>query len=215
VVVVDVFSFSTSVDVAVGRGCTVYPARWNDDRAANLAQRLGAVLAVGRSAMSPDHPYSLSPASLTHIPSGTRLVLPSPNGAMICAESADSGAFVFAGCLRNAAAVARAAMDHSARVGVVAAGELWPDGALRPALEDMIGAGMILAELGGHPSPEAEVAIAAADQLTSGALSDCVSARELVGMGFEGDVALAVMLNLSDATPLLRDGAFVDSKVTN
>src|SRR5438552_101437 len=67
-VVVDVLSFSTSVDVAVGRGCTIYPARWKDDRAADLAQAVGAVLAVDRSAMSPDHPYSLSPASLTHIP---------------------------------------------------------------------------------------------------------------------------------------------------
>src|SRR6478672_42202 len=104
-VVVDVLSFSTSVDVATGRGAEVFPARWRDDRAVDLARDQDAVLAVGRSVVSSDQPYSLSPASLTRIPWGTRLVLPSPNGATICADAADSGAVVFAGCLRNATAV--------------------------------------------------------------------------------------------------------------
>src|ERR1700753_175692 len=49
-IVFDVLSFSTSVDVAVARGAAVYPARWKDERAAELARDLGAELAVGRSA---------------------------------------------------------------------------------------------------------------------------------------------------------------------
>ena len=36
-VVVDVLSFSTTVTVALGRGITVHPFRWRDERAVELA----------------------------------------------------------------------------------------------------------------------------------------------------------------------------------
>jgi 2-phosphosulfolactate phosphatase len=169
------------------------------------------VLAVGRSAATPDYPYSLSPTSLTVIPHRTRLVLPSPNGATICADAAARGVFVLAGCVRNAAAVADAAAAHAAIIGVIAAGEQWSDGSLRPALEDLVGAGMILAALDGNPSPEAAAAIAASRAATSADLRECASARELIDMGFARDVELAVTPNVSDAAPILRDGAFAGS----
>jgi 2-phosphosulfolactate phosphatase len=207
-VIVDVLSFSTAVDVAVARDATVIPARWRDARARELADELGAVLAVGRSAMSPTQPYSLSPASLTRISRGTRLVLPSPNGATICAEAASAGATVFAGCLRNADAVAQASAAAGAIVGVVAAGEEWPDGSLRPALEDLAGAGAILAALGGSPSPEARPAIAVHSETTTAQLADCISARELIALGYEQDVEIATSLNASTVAPVLRDLAF-------
>jgi 2-phosphosulfolactate phosphatase len=214
VVVVDVLSFTTSVDVAVGGGAMVYPARWKDDRASDVAREHDAVLAVGRSATTPEHPYSLSPDSLTLIPHGTRLVLPSPNGATICADAAALGGVVLAGCLRNASAVARAASGHGRVVGVIAAGEQWPDGSLRPALEDLVGAGVILDALDGHPSPEASAAIAASRAATTAHLRECASARELIDLGFARDVELAVVPNLSNTAPILRDGAFVDNAPT-
>src|ERR671930_2433428 len=80
VIIIDVLSFSTSVEVAVPQGATVFPYRWRDDTARAYAVSVGATLAEpGR------HPsrYSLSPASLTAIPSGTRIVLPSPNGSIL------------------------------------------------------------------------------------------------------------------------------------
>ena len=192
-VVVDVLSFSTAVDVAVARGAVVYPARWTDEHASTSRER----------------PYSLSPASLTSIPPGTRLVLASPNGASICGDAEELGAVVIAGCLRNASAVAAAAA-RAGDVGVVAAGERWPDGSLRPAIEDLLGAGLILAALAGEPSAEARAAIAAAETVPLDDLRSCASARELIERGFAEDVELALERDVSTVVPRLRDGGFVD-----
>src|SRR4029078_6178305 len=140
------------VDVAVTRGATIYPCRWRDDRAAALARRVEAMLADGRSNGDQGVPYSLSPNSLRDIPPGSRLVLPSPNGATLTVLAAESGTKVVAGCLRNAAAVANACRSLGQVVAVVAADERWRDaddltGSLRPAVEDLVGAGAILTAL--------------------------------------------------------------------
>lgn len=210
-VVVDVLSFSTAVDVAVSRGAQVLPFPLGDDpTAARLAaERAGAVLALPRNAGGGQ--FSLSPASLLQIPAGTRLMLPSPNGSRL---SLAGGAMpVLAGCLRNAAAVARAArgLAGGGAVGVVPAGELWPDGSLRPAIEDLLGAGAIIAALGLPCSPEAQVMRDASR--TAGAdmprlIRESVSGQELVERGFSRDVALAVEREVSATAPLLVDGAY-------
>ncbi len=97
------------------------------------------------------------------------------------------------------------------RISIIPAGERWQDGTLRPALEDLLGAGAILHLLPGTKSPEAEMAVAAyhhfADDLRS-ALWHCGSGKELVGRGFTEDVELAAASNTSDAVPLLIDGAY-------
>ncbi|MFN8662106.1 MAG: hypothetical protein U0075_09465 [Thermomicrobiales bacterium] len=61
VVVVDVLSFATAVDVAVSRGAVVYPCRWRDGRAEALAERVEAVLAGTPAGPDQVVPYSLSP----------------------------------------------------------------------------------------------------------------------------------------------------------
>lgn len=207
-VVVDVLSFSTAVDVAVSRGARVVPFPHGDPDAAELAAgRAGAVLAQPRRAAGGQ--FSLSPASLLQIPAGTRLMLPSPNGSRL--SLAGGGTPVLAGCLRNAAAVARAALGLAGdgAVGVVPAGERWPDDSLRPAIEDLIGAGAIVAALGLPCSPEAELmrdAAAGADipRLIRGS----VSGRELAEGGFPRDVELALEREVSAVAPLLVDGAY-------
>jgi|tagenome__1003787_1003787.scaffolds.fasta_scaffold20986924_3 2-phosphosulfolactate phosphatase len=209
-VVVDVLSFSTSVDVAVARSCEVVPVAWGERRSAGLSADEAGVLAVGRRATSPEHPYSLSPASLRSIPQGTRLVLPSPNGATICAELAGSGVLVLVGCLRNAASVARFAAETGGTVGVIAAGERWPDGSLRPALEDIAGAAAILGALPGPASPEVDAAIAAGTSAATRRLEQCASARELIQAGFAEDVALALESDVSACVPLMHDGVLAD-----
>lgn len=224
VVVVDVISFSTAVSIAVEREVGVVPFRWGDERAADAARALGAVLAGSRSDTGP----SLSPASLMPLAPGTLVVLPSPNGSTCCAIGADAGATVVAGSIRNAGATGRwvlAALEgalarRAARpaVAVVAAGERWPSGALRPSLEDLLGAGAVLAAAvaAGVPtewlSPEASLAVAAHDavggQLPT-LIEGSVSGRELIGRGFAEDVRLALERDATDRVPVLVDGAFV------
>jgi 2-phosphosulfolactate phosphatase len=117
---------------------------------------------------------------------------------------------VFVGCLRNAGAVARAA-ETELPIGVVAAGERWPDGELRWALEDWLGAGAIaneLASLGGL-DPDAEASSVAVEGLGSDlarVVRSTTSARELRAAGYAADVDLAVERDVSDAVPRLVDG---------
>ncbi len=208
VVIVDVLSFTTCVDIATSNGATVYPYRWRDESATTFSRSLDATLANFTRAAPTG--YSLSPASLTSIPAGTRLVLPSPNGATL--SLATSGLPTFAGCLRNAGAVAIAAQRSGPRISVIPAGERWHDGSLRPALEDLLGAGAIIHHLAGARSPEAALAEHAflrfRDTLMD-ALRQCGSGKELIGRGFSGDVELAGALNASDGAPVLINGAYV------
>lgn len=205
VVVVDVLSFTTCVAIAVANGAAVLPYRFRDETASDFAARSGALLASSRGG----HGYSLSPASLLEIPAGTRLVLPSPNGATI--SLAAQGARVVAGSLRNATAVARAAVDSGARIAVIPCGERWPDGSLRPALEDWLGAGAVITALKGSKSPEAiaaERSFSAAGSDLTELVRSCASGREITDRGFAADVELAAELDCSDVVPVLTNDEF-------
>lgn len=208
VVVVDVLSFTTAVTVAVEADTRVYPYRWRDASAAGFAAQVGAELAVGRSQVTESTPWSLSPAALRAAPPTPALVLPSPNGSTITA--AVRAPMVAAGCVRNARAVGRslAARGYGTAerpVLVIAAGEHWPDGAFRPALEDYLGAGLVVAALGDADlSPEAAAARACATGTdVAAAIAGCASGRELVDAGFGEDVAVATEIGSTDVVPVL------------
>jgi len=215
-IVVDVMSFSTTVSVVIERGAAVLPLAWRDGAAAVAARSAGAVLAVDRR----ERGWSLSPSSLRTLPAGTTLALPSPNGATLSAAAAGLGCLVLAGCLRNVTVVADMAgrLAGGGAIAVVPAGERWrvPDAPLRPAFEDLLGAGALtdhLLELGHVPaSPEARAAVAAFRAIRrdglAAALAGCASGRELETEGFGADVALAAGYDVCDRAPLLRDGIF-------
>jgi 2-phosphosulfolactate phosphatase len=207
-IIVDVLSFTTCVDIVISRGGIVYPYRDTlEALPAYAASRNALFAAPGRRH---EAAYSLSPASLMTIPEGTRLVLPSPNGSTL--SLATGTVPTIAGCLRDAQAVAARAGKLGKRISVIAAGERWKgNGLLRPAVEDLLGAGAIISCLNGALSPEAKTAVAGfrgaqADLLDT--LHRCGSGKELIGRGFAEDVQLAGQLNVSDAAPLLVDGAY-------
>jgi 2-phosphosulfolactate phosphatase len=210
IVVVDVLSFTTSVSVAVERGAIVFPHRWRDESARDFAAAKHAVLAGSRG----ESDISLSPVSLARLRDGDRIVLPSPNGATICAEIADQGTRVIAGSIRNAAAVAACVSDHGWSLAVVGAGEHWRGSSgMRPCLEDLLGAGAILAALDeSRCSPEARSAIGAyrhiADDLGA-TIKACAGGRELRAWGYAEDVTMAADLDSDRSVPLLSaDGYF-------
>lgn len=218
-VVVDVLSFTTTLSVAVDAGIDVIPSRWRDDRAAQLAEEFDAVLAVGRSVGSPGR-ISLCPATVRAAPTPARLVLPSPNGSTIAHELASRSGLCVGASLRNAPAVAQwiRAENPTAVIAVIAAGERWADGSLRPAVEDLWGAGSIIAGLLDHrhseASPEARTAAAAwhgVRENIGSELRRCASGRELDAMGHPEDVAIAAEIDSSSCVPVLRDGMFVDA----
>jgi 2-phosphosulfolactate phosphatase len=209
VIVVDVLSFSTAVDIAVGRGAAVLPLRWADEQGALPPD---VQLAGPRHGSGP----SLSPASLVGLPAGTRLALPSPNGATLCAAVAATGAVLLTGCLRNASTVAHAARSVGGPIGLVPAGERWPGDTMRVAAEDAIGVGAIAAALPATDrSPEAHLAVvqfaAARDRGLRDVLAATASGRELYADGFGADVCLAAAYDTSVTAPRLRDGMLLAS----
>ena len=229
-VVVDVLSFTTTLGIAIERGITVLPYVWKDARAREYAAARDAVLAVGRleaRSLARDEPrgVSLSPAEMAtaDLTGVERIVLPSPNGSTICFALAETGATVVAASLRNVSAVAAhlaPLLRDGASCAVVAAGERWPDGSLRPCVEDLWGAGAVIAGLVDDGvtglSPEARVAECAfrAVRADLGAeLAACAGGVELAAAGDADDVEVAGQLDVGRVVPVLESGAFVGLRV--
>lgn len=215
-VIVDVLSFSTAVAIAVGQGAAIYPHPWPAPDIQAFADARDAALAVPRHQAGPEHPWSLSPASLLRGPLPPRLVLPSPNGSAIAATA--TSRHVLAGCLRNATAVARWLENHgsgtaSSPAAIIAAGERWPGGELRVALEDLLGAGAIIAAFSPDRTRTAEAAAAEALWLACAGqvrelLASCTSGQELSAAGYGDDVTLAAEHDTQNVVPVLRGAAF-------
>ena len=205
VVIVDVLSFSTAVDIGASQGGVILPYPLKNQSAADYARAAGAVLASRDRGSG----FSLSPASLRHLPAGCRFVLPSPNGAAL--SFAVDHPVVLTACLRNAAATGQAAANLGKTVAVIPAGEMWDDGTLRPSLEDWLGAGAVITALSGTCSPEARLAALGFDRLRDclgESLRHCSSGKELIDRGCGLDVDLAVELNVSSNVARLIDRAF-------
>lgn len=142
----------------------------------------------------------------------------SVNGAAVV-DACDPSSLVIAGALVNAGAVATAILREQERRGkrtsiaVVAAGEIVLDGqdagTLRFAVEDLLGAGAIVAALGDlgvdHCSPDAAAAGEAFRPLRRAVrhlLSASGSGRELAERGRSDEVAAAASLDSSTVVPV-------------
>lgn len=202
IIIVDVLSFSTSVDIACENGARVYP------QLMNLEDNIyGSDFIVAKSRTQKE--FSLSPYSLLGIQAGTNLVLPSPNGSAL--SLATGNTLTLCGCLRNFRSVADYAMKNGKRISVIPAGEKWEDGSTRFALEDLFGAGAVLSCLKGSHSPECMLAINtyhSLHNLETETLLNCSSGVELIEKGFEVDVYLAGDMNVSTTIPVLNNGYY-------
>jgi 2-phosphosulfolactate phosphatase len=158
----------------------------------------------------------------------------SRNGAAVAAAAGD--ATVLVGSLRNASAVARTVLEVQNRrqartsVNVIAAGELTDDGDLRFAVEDLLGAGTIIAALSDlgadHTSPEAAAACESARGLRRALrhlLTASGSAKEIAeGVGSTAKMiasgivptepAAASEVDATDVVPVLEGERFVAFK---
>ena len=155
----------------------------------------------------------------------------SRNGAAVA--TAAQASTVLLGSLRNAAAVARTVLEIQNRrqqrtsVSVIAAGELTDADDLRFAVEDLLGAGTIIAALSDlgadHTSPEAAAACESARGLRRAMrhlLTASGSGKEL-SAGVEAtarieaaglvptEPAAAAEVDATDVVPVLEGGSFV------
>lgn len=211
IIIIDTLSYSTCVDIAVSNGAAIYPYKYKDDSAIDYAKSVGAELAnCDRNSSG----FTLSPVSLINIPSGTKLVLPSPNGSTLSLAAGNIP--TICGGLRNAKAVAEYAMSVGKNISVIPAGERWQEqfaskGTIRFAIEDFVGAGAIISYLKGNLSPESKSALAVFESVKENLLEEiknCSSGKELIERGFEEDVNLACEMNVSDCVPVLRNGRY-------
>jgi len=125
---------------------------------------------------------------------------------------------VLVDCLRNARAVAVAGQRWAGTLGVIAASERWPDGTLRCAVEDLVGAGAILSHVPlAERSPGAEAAVAAFRRLVADrprCLREGASGRELAALGFTDEVTMAAELDVSAVVPSFQHGGAYPSSLT-
>ncbi|MFG3344417.1 2-phosphosulfolactate phosphatase [Streptomyces sp. NPDC048018] len=145
---------------------------------------------------------------------------PSSDGLTSSAAAAAGRAPGGAASLRDRTALADRLVGHGYGTAerpavVVASGERWPDGSLRPALEDLRGAGAVLDALraaGRILTPGATAAtLRAATEDPVAALHGCDSGRELYENGYPQDVEVAAEIDSSTAVPVLVDGAFQEA----
>lgn len=215
-VIIDVIRFSTTIAQAVQCGGEIYPCPETEDVEA-VAATFGAIAAVKKPMPGQ---FSLSPKSVARLAPRTRIVLSSLNGAT-CSHLAAHVPLLFIGAPVNAqavgAAVEKALGEYPDRsVTVVACGERWngphEDGALRFAIEDYLGAGVILSYLSFSKSPEArlcEAAFHAASGDLEALLLDCGSGRELAGRDQIDDVRFAARINCLSAVPVMRSDGWI------
>lgn len=213
VIIIDVLSFSTCVDIVTEKGGCIFPYRYKDDTSVEYAKSVNAHLtSFKRSSELP----SLSPVSLKNIPPGSRIVLPSPNGSELTLLSGSK--LTICACLRNFTAVAGYVNTLDGNITVIAAGEKWPDGSIRFAIEDFLGAGAVLSLLQAELSIEAQACrsfFTANQQNTESIIYGCISGRELAERGFKCDVDAALELNISGSIPVLHSGCYIDFNKTN
>ncbi|HKK21268.1 MAG TPA: 2-phosphosulfolactate phosphatase, partial [candidate division Zixibacteria bacterium] len=172
----------------------------------------------GRSEVPKRGKFSLSPLTFTEVDAGTRVVLYSLNGGS-CSEAASTSPHLLLGSLINAEAAAERALrlsnENGKGISVIACGEQVSRPAheddFRSAVEDLLGAGAVLAHITGAKSPEAMVCEGAFRHHKKNLISllwESESGLELRERGFGDDVKYAAQLNKIVSVPVLKQRFF-------
>ncbi len=204
IVVVDVLTFCTTVDIAISKDSTIIPTALEDDSLLRpLAEKQNAILAGKRGNIG----ITLSPASMQSLQPKQKILLPSLNGSPLINLASKFTKPVFTGCLRNSEALAKLLMKkHYFPILFVAAGEKFPNRTLRPSIEDYWGVGSILALLNGEKTMEAQCAEKSFDFVSHNlkkALIASESGQELCTHGYQEDVEVAADFNASNRVGIL------------
>ncbi|MDP1608257.1 MAG: 2-phosphosulfolactate phosphatase [Chlamydiales bacterium] len=204
IVIVDVLSFCTTVDMALSKGCSIIPTNIEDENLLrSISKERKAILAKKRN----EPGITLSPASMQFVDSNQTILLPSLNGSTLIDLASHFEKPVFAGCFRNSQVLSDVLnFKKFFPTLFVAAGERYPNKMLRPSIEDYWGVGSILACLEGEKTIEAEFAIQSFNTASSDLknnLMACESGQELIAHGFRQDVELAAEYNFSDKISFL------------
>lgn len=127
IVIVDVLSFCTCVDVVTALGATVLPYPMRDQNSAKFAAAVQGAALADRDRGSG---FCLSPASVGRHSTRHPLGVAFTERYYPLSLLAGSMGVTVAACLRNASAVAAFVRTHGGLVSVIGCGERWPDGHL-------------------------------------------------------------------------------------
>lgn len=204
VVVFDVLRATTTMAAALAGGVEGIRIFGSLDEAARAAAaHAGPRILCGEENCLPPPGFDLgnSPGAFRReLHAGRTAYMSTTNGtrAIVAARAART---VFAGALVNASAVARAVATAGADVTLLCAGT---GGAV--AMEDVIGAGAVMAALEGNfpISPESDVALIgrrlyeAAEHDLGAALTESLGGRNVIAAGLLEDIAFAARLDALD-----------------
>ena len=213
-IIVDVLSFGTAVSTAVKAGATIFPCTTQAE-ALETAKLAGTHAAVHRRDVPMGSPFSLSPLTMVSARAGDQICVASPNGATCCRMGGSAPGIFVAGLVNareTARAAAQTARNHACGITVIACGERHPNGALRPAVEDWVGAGAIISYLQATLSAEAEVcreAYLAVLHRIPELLWKSESGQELRAAGYSRDVDFATSIDVHDTAVILHRGWLV------
>jgi 2-phosphosulfolactate phosphatase len=216
-IVIDELRASSTITTILDGGCSRLYVTAGLQTARRLAREHSGLLAGERHGSKPaGFDFDNSPAAISRADlRGRVVVLSTSNGTSVLSALTGAPA-TLVGCLLNARACARAAVDLAismdARVGVVCAGTLG-----RFALDDAVAAGVLVERLveaardrgQGHNLTEAAVAAVRLrnsypDLQTP--LQDSVAGRLLASLGVHDDVPYCSRLDVTDTVPILRAG---------
>lgn len=180
---------------------------------ADLVVAVDVLGAATRAVVSLDQPSAGDATTIRSLAEDARDAASSMDD--VVAEAEAGGAQVVLGCLRNATAVARWCVQEQVRRGGRTSIALiaLPGADHRMAVENLLGAGAIIAALSDlgtdHTSPEAAAACEAALGLRRAVghlASASVRGRELTALGKHAFVAAAAQRDASETVPIVSDG---------